>query len=107
MGWVTPNRTSLSAEPARAGLLARGVSKPRAADLMAKNSWSTPLPRPITIPQVMTLKTLADVRKLLSHIPKERRQLSTWQHVEATLQAGRAHAVSNAGGLNPLLSRKS
>jgi hypothetical protein len=23
---------------------------------------------------------------LLGHIPKERRQLSTWQHVEATLQ---------------------
>jgi hypothetical protein len=35
-------------------------------------SWSAPLPRPITIPQVMTLKTLADVRKLLAHIPKER-----------------------------------
>jgi hypothetical protein len=35
----------------------------------------------------MTLKTLADVRKLISYIPKERRQLSTWQHVEATLQA--------------------
>jgi hypothetical protein len=35
----------------------------------------------------MTLKTLADVRKLLSHIPKERRGLSTWQHVEKTLQA--------------------
>jgi hypothetical protein len=85
MGWVTPNRTSLSAEPARAGLLARGVSKPRAADLMAKNSWSTPLPRPITIPQVMTLKTLADVRKLLGHIPRERRELSTWKHVEKTL----------------------
>jgi hypothetical protein len=34
--------------------------------------WSTPLPRPIVIPQVMTLKTLADVRKLLGHIPKER-----------------------------------
>jgi hypothetical protein len=48
--------------------------------------WSTPLPRPITIPQVMTLKTLADVRKLLGHIPKERRGLSTWQHVEKTLQ---------------------
>jgi hypothetical protein len=48
--------------------------------------WSTPLPRPIKIPQVITLKTLADVRKLLGHIPKER-QLSTWQHVEATLQA--------------------
>jgi hypothetical protein len=33
---------------------------------MAKRpAWSTALPRPITIPQVMTLKTLADVRKLL------------------------------------------
>ena len=48
---------------------------------------SAPLPRPITIPDVVTLKTLADVRKLLGHIPKERRQLSTWQHVEKTLQA--------------------
>src|SRR5271156_6413088 len=51
--------------------------------IKSRPNWSTP--RPITIPQVMTLKTLADVRKLLGHIPKERRQLSTWQHVEATL----------------------
>jgi hypothetical protein len=49
-------------------------------------NWSTPLPRPIKIPQVMTLNTLADVRKLLSHIPKERRELSTWEHVEKTLR---------------------
>lgn len=48
--------------------------------------WLT-LPRPITIPQVMTLKTLADVRKLIGLIPEERRELSTSQHVEATLQA--------------------
>jgi hypothetical protein len=41
-------------------------------------TWSTPLPRPIKIPQVMTLKTLADVRKLIGYIPKERRELSTW-----------------------------
>jgi hypothetical protein len=34
----------------------------------------------------MTLKTLADVRELLRHIPAERRQLHTWQHVEKTLQ---------------------
>ncbi len=33
--------------------------------------WSQPLPRPLVIPEVMTLKTLADVRKLLGHIPKE------------------------------------
>jgi hypothetical protein len=31
----------------------------------------------------MTLTTLADVRKLLGHIP-ERRQLSTWQNIERT-----------------------
>jgi hypothetical protein len=54
---------------------------------MAKNTGSVPLPRPITIPQAMTLTTLDDVWKLRGHIPKERRQLSTWQHVEKTLQA--------------------
>jgi hypothetical protein len=36
-------------------------------------AWSTPLPRPIIIPKVMTLKTLDDVRTLLSHIPEEQR----------------------------------
>jgi hypothetical protein len=30
------------------------------------------------------------VRELIGHIPKERRQLSTWQHVETTLQASAA-----------------
>jgi len=30
---------------------------------MTKDTWSTPLPQPIT--KVMTLKTLADVRKLM------------------------------------------
>lgn len=49
-------------------------------------TWSTPLPRPITIPKVMTLKTLADVRALLRHIPKERRGLMTWRYVEKTLR---------------------
>jgi hypothetical protein len=57
---------------------------------MAKRAgWSTPLPRPILIldqdeagvplpdQHLLTLRTLADVRKLLRHIPKERRQLST------------------------------
>jgi hypothetical protein len=34
----------------------------------------------------MTLRTLDEVRKLLSHIPKERRALSSWQHVDRTLQ---------------------
>jgi hypothetical protein len=29
----------------------------------------------------MTLRTLADVRSLLSHVPAERRRLDTWRHV--------------------------
>jgi hypothetical protein len=45
-----------------------------------------PCPGRSRSPQVMTLKTLDDVRKLLGHIPKERRELSTWQHVEKTLR---------------------
>jgi hypothetical protein len=54
---------------------------------MKRAGWSMPLPRSIVIPDIMTLKTLADVRKLIGHIPKERRQLSTWQYVEAQLNA--------------------
>jgi hypothetical protein len=44
------------------------------------------LPRPLKIPGVMDLKTLADVRKLLGHLPKETRAKSTWRHVEAELK---------------------
>jgi hypothetical protein len=44
--------------------------------------WSRPLRRPLTIPGVMTLKTLADVRKLLGHIPKERWEVTAWRNVE-------------------------
>jgi len=34
---------------------------------------------------VMTLKTLGDARSLLSHLPKDVRARSTWQHVAADL----------------------
>ena len=43
--------------------------------------YSQPLPRPLVIPGVMTLKTLADVRELLGHLPKDVRARSTWQGV--------------------------
>jgi hypothetical protein len=33
----------------------------------------------------MTLKTLADVRELLGHLPKEHRAKETWRHVAKTL----------------------
>jgi hypothetical protein len=46
------------------------------------------LPLPITIPGAMTINTIADVRELLKHIPKEKRALARWQHLEAALNAG-------------------
>ena len=37
-------------------------------------------------PQVMTLKTLADVRELIErHLPAETREKSTWRHVATCL----------------------
>jgi hypothetical protein len=50
-------------------------------------NWSRPLPRPLVIPGVMTLKTLADVRKLLGYLPKDVRARSTWQGVANQLNA--------------------
>jgi hypothetical protein len=53
---------------------------------LPRSNWSRPLPRPLTIPTVMDLVTLADVRTLLGHLPKETRARSTWLHVEAALK---------------------
>jgi hypothetical protein len=51
-----------------------------------RQNWSRPLPRPIIIPNVMTLKTLADVRTLIErHLPVERRQRATWRYVAIQL----------------------
>jgi hypothetical protein len=52
--------------------------------------WSCALPRPLVIPKVMTLKTLADVRELMRHIPADRRERSTWRPLHA--QHGKAAA---------------
>jgi hypothetical protein len=55
---------------------------------LSRPNWSRPLPRPLKIPSVMTLKTLADVRELVErHLPDGHRQRSTWQHVEKQLNA--------------------
>ena len=52
---------------------------------MSRPNWSCALPRPLKIPRVVDLVTLADVRMLLGHLPKETRARKTWQHVETGL----------------------
>jgi hypothetical protein len=45
--------------------------------LLIAEAWSRPLPRPIIIPDVMELTTLADVRILVEkHLPKVRQSRS-------------------------------
>jgi hypothetical protein len=55
-------------------------------------NWSRALPRPLVLPYVMTLKTLADVRALMRHLPEDRRQRTTWRHVAAQLTEAAAGA---------------
>jgi hypothetical protein len=62
---------------------------------MAAN-WSRPLPRPLTIPGIMKLATLADVRELLRHLPDGHRERLAWQHVASELDK----AVSGADPLD-------
>jgi len=52
--------------------------------------WSRPLPLTILIPTVTTLKTLADVRVLIQHLPEDRREKPTWQHITAQLEQAAA-----------------
>ena len=52
---------------------------------MPQPNWSRTLPRPLKIPSVMTLRTLADVRELMQHLPRERRERETWRHVSDQL----------------------
>ncbi len=59
---------------------------------MPRPNWSHPLPRPLTIPTVMDLVTLADVRALIGHLPKATRDKETWQHVAAELDKAAAGA---------------
>jgi len=50
-------------------------------------NWSRPLPRPIIIPNVMELTTLADIRILVEkHLPKEYRAKFTWRQLAGALE---------------------
>ena len=59
---------------------------------MPRPNWSRALPQPLVIPKIMTLKTLADVRTLLRHLPEDRRAWHTWHHVAAELEQAAAGA---------------
>ncbi len=61
---------------------------------MSRPNWSCALPRPLKIPRVVDLVTLADVRMLLGHLPKETRARKTWQHVESELKKAAAGAAT-------------
>ena len=61
-------------------------------------NWSRPLPRPIAIPKVMKLKTLADMRELLSHLPSQVRRKNTWRYVDEHLAK-----AANGGDLSDML----
>jgi 2-keto-3-deoxy-L-rhamnonate aldolase RhmA len=50
------------------------------------------LPQTLIIPRVMTLTTLADVRKLMQHLPAGHRELPRWQDVAAELDKAAAGA---------------
>jgi hypothetical protein len=68
-----------------------------------KADWSRRLPRPIVIPDVMTLSTLADVRTLIEkHLPARLRTKTTWRHVAAKLKEA-AQGASTAEVAVPLL----
>jgi hypothetical protein len=58
---------------------------------LARPDWSRKLPRPLKIPTVMTLNTLADIRELVErHLPAECQERETWPHVACELdQAAR------------------
>jgi hypothetical protein len=43
------------------------------------------LPQPLTIPDVMTLRKLAGVLKLLGHLPAAHRKNATWRYVAERL----------------------
>ena len=58
--------------------------------------WTLRLPQPLVIPSVMTLRTLADLRELMRHLPEDRRARPTWRYVAQQLAEAAAGAADPA-----------
>ena len=59
-----------------------------------RTDWSRPLPQSLVIPGLMMLRTLADVRTLLGHLPVEHREQENWRYVATKLdEAARGASV--------------
>jgi hypothetical protein len=54
---------------------------------LPRPDWSRPLSTPLTIPGILNLTTLADVRILIRRLPAEWREKERWRHVAACLEA--------------------
>jgi hypothetical protein len=65
---------------------------------LPRPDWTLRLAQPFSIPRVMSLATLADVRKLLGHLPKEYRDKSTWRYI-----ADRLNDAARGGELNDVV----
>jgi hypothetical protein len=64
---------------------------------LARPNWSRKLPRPLKIPTVMTLTTLANIRELVErHRPAECRERETWQHVAAQMNEAACGNINGA-----------
>jgi hypothetical protein len=62
---------------------------------LSRPNWSRRLPKPIVIPEVTALATLADVRTLIDERPANYRAKLTWQYVSKLL-AGAAQGETDA-----------
>jgi hypothetical protein len=60
---------------------------------LALPNQSQPLPQPLVIPDVMTMRTLVDLRKLLNHLPPDRKAQSTWRYVVTQLEAAATGSI--------------
>jgi hypothetical protein len=59
-----------------------------------RTDWSRPLPQSLVIPGLMMLRTLADVRTLLGHLPVEHHEQENWRYVATKLnEAARGASV--------------